>query len=84
MSLAKYGITERQYRLMLRRQKGRCSICGTLPKKRRLAVDHCHLTGRVRGLLCYHCNRFWVAKNTAVNIEAVYQYVLAEFDGRTL
>lgn len=34
-------------------QQGRCAVCG---KTRKLAVDHCHSSGRVRGLLCYPCN----------------------------
>lgn len=35
-----------------------CAICGGKPKTRRLHIDHDHKTGRVRGLLCYRCNRF--------------------------
>lgn len=37
-------------------QAGLCAICGKEPEDRRLAMDHCHATGRVRGLLCMHCN----------------------------
>ena len=33
-----------------------CEICGKEPRTRRLAVDHNHLTGEIRGLLCYNCN----------------------------
>lgn len=43
------GIT---YDVLLRRQQGRCAICGSVPRSRRLAVDHDHQTGLVRGLLC--------------------------------
>lgn len=52
----KYGITLVQYHELLKEQGGKCKICGKEPKKRRLAVDHCHENGHVRGLLCGHCN----------------------------
>lgn len=43
---------------MLRYQGGKCFICQRATgKRRRLAVDHDHKTGRVRGLLCNPCNR---------------------------
>lgn len=44
------------YAALLERQGGACAICLTKPKKKRLAVDHCHKTGQVRGLLCGQCN----------------------------
>lgn len=53
-----YGITEAQYKEMFDAQDGRCAICGRKPVRRRLAVDHDHNTGKVRGLLCYTCNHF--------------------------
>jgi len=54
----KYGITENQYNTMLERQHYGCRICGEqCSSGRRLAVDHCHSTGQVRGLLCGNCNR---------------------------
>ncbi|MDF2710614.1 MAG: vBYenPAB5 [Nonomuraea muscovyensis] len=52
-----YGITPEQYRALLAAQAGVCAICGTAPTpKRRLHVDHCHTSGRVRALLCQPCN----------------------------
>jgi hypothetical protein len=51
-----YGITSEQYDAMWRKQDGRCAICGEPERARRLGVDHCHVTGRVRGLLCRNCN----------------------------
>lgn len=48
----KYGITAEQYEQLLEWQGGRCAICGNRPRKKRLAVDHDHRTGEVRGLLC--------------------------------
>lgn len=63
--LAKYGLTLEQYEVMLDEQGGVCAICGQdepaahgrTGKKFLLSVDHCHETGRVRGLLCQKCNR---------------------------
>lgn len=49
----KYGITLRTFEEMLVDQKGVCAICKSANK---LAVDHDHKTGLVRGLLCYSCN----------------------------
>ena len=41
---------------LARSQGNCCAICGAKPKGRRLAVDHDHKTGKVRGLLCMFCN----------------------------
>jgi Recombination endonuclease VII len=51
-----YGITSADYEALLEFQGGRCSICNKIPRKKRLAVDHNHKTGEVRGLLCLRCN----------------------------
>jgi hypothetical protein len=51
-----YGLTPAQYDELLRRQGGRCAICRAKPKSKRLAVDHDHKSGAVRGLLCSRCN----------------------------
>ena len=51
----KIGLTE--YELLHFDQQGMCAICGDRPiGQRPLAVDHCHKTGKVRGLLCHRCN----------------------------
>lgn len=54
-----YGITLEDYNRMLTEQDNKCKICGktNTSTKRTLAVDHCHETGQIRGLLCYGCNR---------------------------
>jgi len=49
-----YGLSLQDYRAMRERQGNVCGICGTPGK--RLCVDHCHATGKVRGLLCRDCN----------------------------
>lgn len=51
-----YGLTAADYDALLRAQDGRCAICRARPKSKRLAVDHDHKTGAVRGLLCSRCN----------------------------
>lgn len=51
----KYGVNAEQYYEMVDRQKGLCLICGIKPDKC-LHLDHCHSTGKVRGLLCMSCN----------------------------
>ena len=43
------------YETLLNLQKGECAICMKVPSKP-LFVDHCHATGKIRGLLCQHCN----------------------------
>jgi len=58
---AKYGITAEEYDQMLLKQENVCAICGLEAgggrgAESRLAVDHNHETGKVRGLLCNNCN----------------------------
>lgn len=56
--LATYGITADEYQRIYQYQGGRCALCRRATgATRRLAVDHCHATGRVRGLCCKYCNR---------------------------
>lgn len=56
--LRKYRITQEQYNTLKLQQDNKCKICNTDSSQldRNLAVDHCHITGRIRGLLCHHCN----------------------------
>jgi hypothetical protein len=59
-----YGISLEDYARMLKEQGGVCKICKRPERMRwkhkrvpmKLTVDHCHATGRVRGLLCKKCN----------------------------
>ena len=54
----KYGITFDDFKILLKNQKYRCAICHIHQSKLayRMAVDHDHGTGKVRGLLCRPCN----------------------------
>ncbi len=55
-----YGISFEKYEAMRVEQNDSCAICRKQfvhgGKKTNFGVDHCHKTGKVRGLLCYHCN----------------------------
>lgn len=57
--IAKLGVDFKAYHQLLKAQGHRCKICQTKLESSRyskFAVDHCHKSGRVRGLLCTNCN----------------------------
>lgn len=55
--LKQYGITVDEYDKMILKQNSKCSICQeTLLRDRSTVVDHCHDSGKVRGILCSNCN----------------------------
>ncbi len=51
---SRYGVTDDDYKRLVAEQGGRCALCSAEPTA--LTIDHCHKTGRVRGLLCNRCN----------------------------
>lgn len=55
----KYGKSRQWYDETLKSQNNVCAICAkpNTSSKRRLAVDHHHISGKVRGIICYNCNR---------------------------
>ena len=60
-NLKKYGITPEIYQQLFKQQEGKCAICSSSEvsvarRSYNLFVDHDHGTGKVRGLLCHHCN----------------------------
>jgi hypothetical protein len=79
--LRKYGITLADYDAMYAEQGGECAICETVETdvvKGRFHVDHCHETGKVRGLLCYHCNMvLGYAKDDTAALAAAINYLEA-------
>lgn len=81
-----YNLTLRQYGKMLADQDGKCKICGRVPKTKGLEVDHDHKTGRVRGLLDFHCNHRLLGRGLEdpdLHRKAA-TYLDDDFDGRLL
>ena len=71
----KYGLSPEQYKSLLSTQNGLCKICfqEETVKDRHgrtlsLSVDHCHTTGRIRGLLCSNCNTLLGRARDSVHI----------------
>lgn len=60
----KFGLTKEAYEKLLKDQDGKCAVCKEVETEadakgriKMLAVDHCHITNRIRGLLCAACNK---------------------------
>lgn len=53
-----YGMTASDVEALLAEQGGKCAACGTSEVKSRKGwhIDHCHSSGKVRGILCHNCN----------------------------
>ena len=51
-----YGMSSEEFTGLVSAQNGRCAICFEIPTGIGFHVDHCHRTGRIRGLLCRGCN----------------------------
>lgn len=56
--LRKYGLSIPEYEKLLEIQNNSCAVCNRTETefKKGLSIDHCHATGKVRGLLCTNCN----------------------------
>lgn len=79
--LKKYGITPAQFDTLAAFQNGVCAICSAPPtgRKQYLSVDHDHVTGRVRGLLCNECNTaLGLLKDNVQTLEAAIKYLQRE------
>lgn len=86
-TLNKYGLEERVWMLILDRQNGACGACHKVPKSFRLVIDHEHVRGWksmpthertqfVRGLLCYMCNHYRLARGaTIANLNGAADYL---------
>ena len=51
-----YGVSQEDIQSLLTKQAYRCPICPT-PVDSKSPIDHCHITGKIRGILCAHCNK---------------------------
>jgi hypothetical protein len=73
----KYGITWHEYNVLLQQQGGVCAISGEVnPDGSRLVVDHCHVSGLVRGLLTANYNRMiGIAKDRPELLRAAADYL---------
>lgn len=72
-----YNLTEDQVQEMHFNQKGLCWICeNPLKPKQGTQIDHCHKSGKIRGLLCNHCNRLLgSAKDSIVILRNAIRYL---------
>jgi thiol-disulfide isomerase/thioredoxin len=55
----KYGISEEEYIQILKKFDNKCGICSSTDsggRSKRMSLDHCHKTGKIRGILCHSCN----------------------------
>lgn len=81
--LKRFGLSEEDYTKMLVSQNGVCAVCKQ-PGFKRLAVDHCHKTGKIRGLLCSSCNSAeGLLKSDSTIIRALADYVEYNDKGET-
>lgn len=80
--MKKYNITWADRMVMWKKQAGRCAVCYQHERhfKRRLAVDHDHKSGKVRGLLCFRCNKFLVGRHTVWTAYVVYKYLEGSYE----
>jgi ERCC4-type nuclease len=82
-----YGITTQDYNRMFEAQEGTCAICKVHQSelKKRLFVDHEHSSGKIRKLLCHHCNAMlgMARENTEILKEAI-KYLETENTDRIL
>lgn len=77
----RYGMNYKQVCQMRESQQNVCAVC---QKRGKLVVDHDHMTGRVRCLVCHLCNTHRIGTNTVETARKVLQILESSFDGRML
>lgn len=80
-----YGITLEEYNVILKKQNKVCAACFKPEsvvfkgKIKALAVDHCHITNVVRGLLCNRCNvALGMLLDDVERVKLLYEYILSK------
>lgn len=83
-----FNISLNDYNKILKKQNGVCAICGLLESRKTvntsytLAIDHDHITGKVRGLLCHRCNLgLGQFKDTTVLLQKAIEYLKGTING---
>lgn len=73
----RYNITPEEYFVIYKKYKGKCILCGHTPDigHKGLGVDHDHKTGKIRGLLCIHCNRVMVGRLERIGLKKIAGYL---------
>ena len=68
-----YGLTPEDYKRLFETQKGLCAVC---KDSEATHIDHCHKTGRVRGLLCHQCNAgIGLLRDSVNTLQAAIDYI---------
>ena len=71
-----YALDIVAYDALVQQAGGRCMACG---KARKLVVDHCHTTGKIRGLICHGCNvGLGLLGDTVAGLERTIAYLKRE------
>lgn len=83
--LKAYNLSLEDYQKMVEEHAGNCAICGgkgfelSPGQKLLLVIDHCHATGKVRGLLCHNCNRgLGLMKDSVESLKKAIEYLEKE------
>jgi len=73
----RHGLTVEQYDVLMKDHEGVCAVCKQPePQNKALSIDHNHLTGKVRGLLCHPCNAaLGLLKEDSARIDRLMKYI---------
>ena len=76
-----FNLTVEDYNVLFEKQHGCCAICNRHQTefKKRLAIDHCHTTNIIRGLLCSSCNTaLGLLKDNTNSLQNAIEYLNAK------